>query len=132
VLEFTSHFAIAFAFVIIPLNAMRAGLLTRFIGVLGIISGVIFVFAQLSPLPIVQAFWLVALGVMFSGRGPNQLPPAWEAGVAIPWPSQQELREARQNASAPAAVPAAAGAPAPAIPAEPSPNASKKRKRKRH
>lgn len=128
ILEFASHFAIAFAFVIIPLNAMRAGLLTRFMGVLGIISGVIFVFAQLSPLPVVQAFWLVALGVLLSGRGPAQLPPAWEAGVAIPWPSQQRLRESRVSGAQTAD---AAPAPAPVLPARANPNASKKRKRKR-
>ncbi|MGI8557284.1 MAG: hypothetical protein ACR2ND_03075 [Solirubrobacteraceae bacterium] len=131
-LEFASHFAIGFAFVIISLNAMRAGLLTRFMGVLGIISGAIFVFTQLSPLPVVQAFWLVALGVLLSGRGPSPLPAAWDAGVAIPWPSQQELREARQGAGAPA--PAAAGEASGATPApiaRVDSNASKKRKRKR-
>ena len=44
---------------------MRVGLLTRFMGVLGIIVGVLFIVPLGSSLPIVQAFWLVALGVLF-------------------------------------------------------------------
>ncbi|GAC1442431.1 MAG: hypothetical protein NVSMB51_22590 [Solirubrobacteraceae bacterium] len=129
-LEFASHFALAIAFVLIPLNAMRVGLLTRFMGVLGIISGVLFIFVQLSPLPVVQAFWLIALGVYFSGRGPQQLPPAWAAGVAIPWPSQQQLRAARADGVGAAEPPTAAPAPVP-VPARTNPNASRKRKHKR-
>jgi len=106
---------------VIALNAMRAGLLTRFMGVLGIISGVLFVLVQLSPLPVVQAFWLVALGVLLSGRGPRQLPPAWAAGVAIPWPSQQQLREARKPDASTAAPATPAPAPAPETPAPATP-----------
>ena len=44
---------------------MRVGLLTRFLGILGMISGVVAVFPQLMPVPLVQAFWLLALGLMF-------------------------------------------------------------------
>ena len=79
---------------------MRVGLLTRFMGVLGIIVGVLFIVPIGSPLPIVQAFWLVALGALFLGRWPSGMPPAWVTGEAQPWPSQQELREARMEAQA--------------------------------
>ncbi|MDQ3849668.1 MAG: DUF4386 domain-containing protein, partial [Actinomycetota bacterium] len=81
--------------IIIALNAMRAGLLTRFMGVLGIIVGVLFVVPLGASLPVVQAFWLLALGVLFLGRWPSGMPPAWVTGEAQPWPSQQELRERR-------------------------------------
>ena len=88
-------FAIGFSFVLLALNAMRVGLLTRFMGVLGIIVGVLFIVPLGSSLPIVQAFWLCALGALFLGYWPSGLPPAWVTGEAQPWPTQQELREAR-------------------------------------
>jgi hypothetical protein len=91
--------AIGFAFVVLCLNAMRAGLLTRFMGVLGIIVGVLFVIPVGSPLPIVQTFWLVALAALILGRWPSGAPPAWSTGVAVPWPSQQDLRAARERAA---------------------------------
>jgi hypothetical protein len=80
---------------VICLNAMRVGLLTRFMGVLGIICGALIVLPILSPLPIVQTFWLGAMALLLAGRWPNGLPPAWVTGEAQPWPSQQEAREAR-------------------------------------
>jgi hypothetical protein len=81
--------------VVICLNAMRVGLLTRFMGVLGIICGALIVLPILSPLPIVQTFWLGAMALLLAGRWPNGLPPAWVTGEAQPWPSQQAAREAR-------------------------------------
>ena len=84
---------IGFAFVILCLAAMRAGLLTRFMGVLGIFVGVLFVIPIGSPVPIVPAFWLVALGVLLLGRWPQGMPPAWTSGKAEPWPSRQALIE---------------------------------------
>jgi hypothetical protein len=44
----------------------------------------------------VQAFWLLALGMIFLDRVPGGSPPAWKTGKAEPWPSQQELAEARK------------------------------------
>ncbi len=88
-------FGFGISFVLLALNGMRVGLLTRFMGVLGIIVGVLFVIPLGASLPIVQAFWLVALGALFLGKWPSGLPPAWVTGEAQPWPTQQELREAR-------------------------------------
>jgi hypothetical protein len=100
------QFALGFAFVLISLHAMRAGLLTRFMGILGILVGVFPVLLSLlasslsgiggGPAPIVQFFWLGALAYLFSGRWPNGLPPAWRTGKEEPWPSSQEMREQRQ------------------------------------
>lgn len=96
-----AELGLAFAFIMLGLNAMRVGLLTRFMGVLAIISGVLFVIPVFGAgLPVVQAFWLLALAFILSGRNPAGLPPAWQAGTAVPWPSQQELREQRQRQSA--------------------------------
>jgi hypothetical protein len=85
--------ALGVGFVLISLNAMRTGLLTRFMGVLGILVGVLFVVPIGTPVPVVQAFWLLALGYLLSGRWPSGVPPAWASGREEPWPSQQELRE---------------------------------------
>jgi hypothetical protein len=125
---------LALALVFIALNAMRVGLLTRFMGVLGIITGVLQILPLGGPLPVVQCFWLVMLGVLFSGRWPGGGPPAWRTGNAEPWPSSAEIREQRARAAAerrgePYEPPAAEPEP---VPAGPSPSASaRKRKRKR-
>jgi hypothetical protein len=90
--------ALALGFVLISLNAMRAGLLTRFMGVLGIIVGILIVVPIGSGVPVVQCFWLFAVGLLLLDRWPAGVPPAWRTGRAEPWPSQQELREAREGA----------------------------------
>ncbi|MDX6661228.1 MAG: hypothetical protein QOJ55_2050 [Solirubrobacteraceae bacterium] len=136
-LVLAGQLSLGFAFVLISLNAMRVGLLTRFMGVLGIIVGVLFVI-PLGTLQVVQPFWLLTLTALFLGRWPNGVPPAWQTGKAEPWPTQQEMREQRDKAKAaqlkaagkaePEAEPEPAAATASAGPAHPS---SKKRKRKR-
>jgi len=96
--------ALAAAVVLVSLGAMRVGLLTRFLGVLGVIVGALMVLfgpAGLGAPPfLVQALWLLMVGALLTGRMPRGLPPAWRSGEAIPWPSQQELMEARQRAAA--------------------------------
>ncbi len=126
-----SQLALAFAFVIIPLNAMRAGLLTRFMGILGIASGASFiVYVLFPPLQVLQAFWLVAFGAMLTGRLQAPLPPAWETGESTPWPTQQQVRELRSGKGG--AEPAVAAAePVAPVPRTPGPNAAKKRKKRR-
>jgi hypothetical protein len=146
----TSALALGFAIAIISLNAMRVGLLSRFMGVLGVIVGV--AVAPILPIDqqgIIRVFWLAALGVLFLGRWRN-MPKAWATGEAEPWPTQQQLREQRQAArgqgepSEPDAPRRGGrGAPTPPPPAAPSPrrpdpaaagtehSASKKKKRKR-
>jgi hypothetical protein len=129
-LAFASQLALAFAYVMIPLNAMRAGLLTRFMGVLGIISGALSIL--LPPLQVLQAFWLVAVGMLLLGRAGTPLPPAWESGESEPWPSQQTLRERRGTRAADeAAVAEPPPAPVPRAPRTPAASGSKKRKKRR-
>lgn len=91
---------LAFWFIMGSLNAMRAGLLSRFMGVLGVIIGPAFLFG-LAPLLI--TFWLLAVGALFLGHWPRGLPPAWETGEAVPWPSRR--------AEKPVEKPTEAGAP---------------------
>jgi hypothetical protein len=96
-LQFLGTAVLGVAVIIIVLNAMRSGLLTRFMGVLGMIVGGLTIFPRISPLPVVPGFWMVALGILIAGRWPSGMPPAWETGEAHPWPTQQELREARDR-----------------------------------
>jgi hypothetical protein len=125
---------LAMALVLIGLGAMRAGLLTRFMGYLGIFSGVLMIF-PLVQVPVVEAYWLLALAYLFSGRWPTGVPPAWSSGKAEKWPSGQELREQRLRASGGGGKSRGAPTPAPeAVAAGPAPRTrttTPKRKRKR-
>jgi hypothetical protein len=93
-LEIFGALALALAFVLTALNAMRVGLLTRFMGILGILIGVLVLFPLDRPL-LVRSIWLVFLGLLIAGRYPGGAPPAWATGRAEPWPTQQQLRERR-------------------------------------
>lgn len=84
---------LAIGFVLAALNAMQVGLLTRFMGYLGIFAGVLVIFPVGAPVPVVQGFWLLALAYLFSGRWPTGVPPSWRSGRAEPWPSSQALRQ---------------------------------------
>ena len=121
---------LALALVLISLNAMRVGLLTRFMGVLGMITGALQILPFGGPLPVVQSFWLLMLSALFLGRWPNGQPPAWRTGNAEPWPASARQRQRAQVA---AARRGQADEPDPEPLADgPSPSASaRKRKRKR-
>jgi hypothetical protein len=124
------------AVVLISLAAMRAGLLSKFMGYIGVFVGALLLIPIFSTVPVVQAFWLVALAVIFAGRWPNGVPPAWVSGEAEPWPTLQRAREqaAEKQGGRPQRggrrAPAPEPVPAPAGPGEPG-AARRKRKRKR-
>jgi hypothetical protein len=82
-------------FIWISLNAMRVGLLTRFMGYLGIFAGVLVLFPIGSPVPVVQGFWLLAVAYLLTGRWPSGVPAAWSSGAMVPWPTSAQLREQR-------------------------------------
>lgn len=135
-------FGLGAGFIMIALNAMRVGLLTRFMGVLGIIVGALTIVPLGASLPIVQAFWLAAIGALFFGYWPPGLPPAWTTGEAHPWPTQQEIREQRMARKAeragesneprpPKERAEPPETPAPLAPERPAHSSSKKRRRKR-
>ena len=133
-LNFPALLALALALVLIALNAMRAGLLTRFMGVLGVITGVLLIIPIGSPLPVIQCFWLVLLSVLLAGRWPAGQPPAWRTGRAEPWPSAAEVREQRQRAYAgrrgARAEPEPEGEPEPVAAAPGAARSKRKRKRR--
>lgn len=83
---------VAFLFVMLPLRARRVGLLSPFMGILGVIAGALTVFQLAGISAVVQAFWLGAVGALFLGRWPGGRGPAWESGEAEPWPSAAQRR----------------------------------------
>ncbi|TMK97861.1 MAG: hypothetical protein E6G34_09210 [Actinobacteria bacterium] len=120
--------ALAAGMIAVMLNAIRVGLVARWMGFLGIFSAVlIFLPIGGATLGVVPAFWLVGAGILLQRRWPGGDPPAWDAGEARPWPSQAELRAARQSANS--SQGSADVAPAPA--ALPSGASAGKRRRKR-
>ena len=123
--------ALATGTVLIALNAMRVGLLTRFLGILGMITGALIVI-PIGPLPVVQAFWLFAMGLLFLGRMPGgPMPPAWRTGNAEPWPSQQKVAEERRKQAEARRTGSTPPEEDELVPAGPEHPSSKKRKRKR-
>ncbi len=130
-----SALLIAIGLVMVSLSAMRVGLLTRFLGYVGIVAGV-FTIIPLVPIPIVEAYWLLALAYLLSGRWPNGVPPAWTTGRVERWPSAQRGRPAREPLlgrgrarRAPEPAPEPVGAPVPG--STRSTTAKRKRKRRK-
>ncbi len=138
-LDLLAALALTVGMIVVSVNAIRVGLLTRWMGVIGIFSGIlIFLPIGGATLEIVPAFWMVGMGILYLGRWPNGDPPAWAAGEARPWPTQAERRAEREEQASdgqstkgkPALVPGSEVAPAPAQPASAG-GSSRKRGRKR-
>ncbi|HEX4720778.1 MAG TPA: hypothetical protein VH300_19815 [Thermoleophilaceae bacterium] len=132
-LSLAASIATGLATILVSLNAMRAGLLSRFMGVLGVILGALFVLPLIAS-PIIQLFWLLALGALFIDKWPGGRGPAWESGEAIAWPSPQrrglgpapegEGEHEDEGAGEPQPLPEAASA-------SPNPSTSRKRKKRK-
>lgn len=85
------------------LQAMRAGLLTRFMGTLGMALGVaVLLFGPIGPPAVV--IYVLSLGLLFIDRWPSGRPPAWDEGRAIPWPKPGEAPPAEQEEEQPAEI----------------------------
>jgi hypothetical protein len=85
---------VAVAFVLVSLQAMNQGLLSRFMGYLGMFAGALVLF-QITQVPVVQTYWLLAIAYLISGRWPTGVPAAWRSGRSEPWPSSAEMRARR-------------------------------------
>jgi hypothetical protein len=88
---------IALSFVLVCMQAMRVGLLTKFMGYLGMFAGALVLF-QITQVPVVQLFWLASVGFLISGRWPSGVPAAWRTGRAEVLASGAELRAQRMAA----------------------------------
>jgi hypothetical protein len=92
--------ALAVGTIAVAVGAMRAGLLPRWVGMLGAVSGLLFLpFFATATLQLIPTFWLVAVGILLMERWPKGDPPAWAAGEARPWPTQAEMRANREQAN---------------------------------
>jgi hypothetical protein len=78
--------ALVVAVIYTSLQAMRSGLLTRFVGTLGMALGAGFVL--IGPLSL--AAWVLIVSPLIAGWWFGPRPPAWAAGEAIPWPKPGE------------------------------------------
>jgi hypothetical protein len=136
-LALISALALAAGTIVVAMNAQRVGLIPRWMGILGIFTGVLlFLPIGGAELQVVPAFWLVMMGILYMGRWSKGDPPAWAAGEARPWPSGAQTREARSPRGAPSkngkgaiSTPATDVPPAPAQPS--SSRAARRRRRKR-
>jgi hypothetical protein len=131
-LDLLAGLAFAAGMIGVMLNALRVGLIARWMGILGIFTAIlIFVPLGGAQLEVVPAFWMVMMGILYAGKWPNGDPPAWAAGEARPWPSQARQRAAKRPVGGQPALSTAGAdvAPAPARPA--SNGSSRKRRRKR-
>ena len=92
-LQLAMGLVLAIGVVLISQAARRAGLLSNFLGILGIIVGVLLFVPLFGRPPVIAYFWTIALGFLFIDRWPQGRGPAWESGEAIPWPTAAQLRE---------------------------------------
>src|ERR1700722_8709771 len=110
------------------INSLRVGLLPRWMCILGIFAALLIFLPDISAeLQVIPAFWMVMMGILLMGRWPQPTgdPPAWAAGVAVPWPSRGGGRFAGRRAAATAG---AGAAPAPVAPVS---GGSSRKRRKR-
>jgi hypothetical protein len=88
-LLFPSVLGLIVLMVYLPLQALRAGLLTRFLGSIGIALGASMIL--ILPVAVLAMLaWTAFLGLLFVGRVPGGRPPARDAGEAVPWPRPGE------------------------------------------
>lgn len=82
---------------ITSLEAMRVGLLTRFLGVFGIGTGL----ASAIGIPVAPALfiaWIGSVAFLAIGYWPGGRPPAWDAGRAVPWEEADALEQSARAA----------------------------------
>jgi hypothetical protein len=128
-LDLLAGVALAAGMIGTMVNALRVGLLPRWMSYLGIFTGIL-IFAPIggAELEVVPSFWMVMMGILYVGKWPNGEPPAWAAGEARPWPSQAQMRAAKRGEGQVALATGVADvAPEPARPSR----SSRKRRRKR-
>ncbi|HEX8715027.1 MAG TPA: hypothetical protein VF706_05600, partial [Solirubrobacteraceae bacterium] len=68
-LDLLAGLSVAVAMIVIMVNAIRVGLVTRWLGVVGIISAIlIFLPIGGATLEVIPSFWLVAMGILYVGK----------------------------------------------------------------
>lgn len=140
-LDIAAQFALDIGLILIALNAMRVGLLTRFMGYTGMVVGVAgMLLIGSAPAAALQVFWMGAIAYLLAGRWPGGEPPAWRTGQAEPWPTAASAREQRLRAAGggsrgkpkpapPEPAPQTVGAPSPGRTRASTPKRKRKRRR---
>ncbi|MHB8692947.1 MAG: hypothetical protein ACYDHH_17055 [Solirubrobacteraceae bacterium] len=72
-------------------DSQKVGLLTKFLGIFGVAGGLLTVVGISVAQDLVLA-WVACVGILALGRWPGGRPPAWEAGRAISWDSEEGAR----------------------------------------
>ena len=114
------------------LQAMRIGLQTRFWGTLGMAFGVAFLLSMfLGPLGLFGILvWFLQVGLQPRGKWPGGPLPAWERGVAAPWPDSRSAPPASESEPAePADFEGTATEVEPELPAGSPPRRRKRKQR---
>ena len=96
------------------INALRVGLLPRWMSFLGMFTALlIFLPIGGAELQVVPSFWMVMMGILYSCKWPGGELPAWRTGEAVPWPTraQMQAERAAQNGKGDADITPAATAP---------------------
>jgi len=126
-LDLLAGLALAAGMIGTVVNALRVGLIPRWMMILGIFTGIL-IFAPIggAELEVVPSFWMVMMGILYVGKWPKEQPPAWAAGEARPWPSQAQMRAAKQGGGQVALATGVAD-----VAPEPAPRSSRRRGRKR-
>ena len=129
-LSLLAGLALVVGMIVVLLNALRSGLVPRWLGVLGMFSGLLILLPNVgATLQLIPAFWMVMMGVLLAGKWPGGDPPAWESGEARPWPTRAQLQAERRARANGEPVPAGPGDLAPA-PKPQQAGTSRKRRRK--
>jgi hypothetical protein len=131
-LSFSGSLALAIWFVKGCLDAMRVGLLNRFMGVVGVAMGPGLVLAS-SLFQFLLPVWLLAVAALLAGLSVRGRPPAWDAGEAVSPPSARErFGEALEDSGLRTTPNGEVEAVGPGVrQAEGDPGAPRRRKRKR-
>jgi hypothetical protein len=82
--------ALTVGMIAVMVGSLRAGLLPRWLSMLGILAGLLFLplFGSSLIPTLIPTFWLAATGFLLWERLPSGDPPAWAAGEARPWLTQ--------------------------------------------
>jgi hypothetical protein len=80
-----------FAMIMNNVNAIRVGLVSGFIGIVGVIAGILFVI-PIGPPQVLLLFWLISVAIVLLDRWPGGRGPAWASGDAVKWPTAMERR----------------------------------------
>jgi hypothetical protein len=82
--------ALTVGMIAVMVGSLRAGLLPRWLSMLGILAALLFLplFGSGLVPTLIPTFWLAATGFLLWERLPGGDPPAWAAGEARPWPKQ--------------------------------------------